>query len=164
MTAFYTPEEAWEELRDRRQAYYEPYLAAFGGEHGELARTAAPGSFWKRGGKVKLHVPAAADIAATGASLLFGREPRYAIYDESLGDTEEGSQRRLEAVIDGNSLNRKLHEAAECAAADARYQPPRPYARATLFHTPFVENAWSSAALNAPGRIVRSICAGSSDG
>lgn len=117
MTAFYTPEEAWEELRDRRQAYYEPYLAAFGGEHGELARTAAPGSFWKRGGKVKLHVPAAADIAETAANLLFGEAPRYQIYDESLGDTEAGSQGRLDAIIAGNGLNRKLLEAAESASA-----------------------------------------------
>ena len=117
INGFMSPAEAWEELTARRRGYYAQYAAAFSGDHGELARTAAPGSFWKRGGKVKLHVPAAADIAATGASLLFGREPRYAIYDESLGDTEEGSQRRLEAVIDGNSLNRKLHEAAECAAA-----------------------------------------------
>lgn len=114
---FLSPGEAWEELAARRQAYYGPYMAVFGGDHGALARTAAPGSFWKRGGKVKLHVPAAADIAATGANLLFGEEPRYAIYDESLGDTEMGSQRRLEAIIDGNGLNRKLHEAAESASA-----------------------------------------------
>ena len=95
INGFMSPAEAWEELTARRRGYYAQYAAAFSGDHGELARTAAPGSFWKRGGKVKLHVPAAADIAATGASLLFGREPRYAIYDESLGDTEEGSQRRF---------------------------------------------------------------------
>ena len=114
---FYTPEEAWEELLDRRRAYYDQYMAAFSGDHGQLARTAAPGSFWKRGGKVKLHVPVAADIAGTSANMLFGEEPRYAIYDESLGDTEEGSQQRLEAIIAGNGLNRKLLEAAEGGAA-----------------------------------------------
>ena len=99
MLDFYTPEEAWAELQARRQAYFDQYTAAFGGEHRELARTAAPGSFWRRGGKVKQHVPVAADIAATGANLLFGREPRFAIYDASLGDTEEGSQGRLEEII-----------------------------------------------------------------
>ena len=114
---FYTPEEAWNELQSRRRAYYDQYMAAFSGDHGALARTAAPGSFWKRGGKVKLHVPAAADIAGTAANLLFGEEPRYAIYDESLGDTEAGSQSRLEAIVAGNGLNRKLLEAAENGAA-----------------------------------------------
>ena len=64
MLDFYTPEEAWAELQARRQAYFDQYTAAFGGEHRELARTAAPGSFWRRGGKVKQHVPVAADIAA----------------------------------------------------------------------------------------------------
>ena len=112
-----TPEQAWEELRERRRAYFDPCMAAFGGEHRALARTAMPGSFWKRGGKVKLHVPVAADIAAAGASLLFGAEPRYAIYDQSLGDTEEEGMPRLEAIIGGSCLNRKLHEAAENAAA-----------------------------------------------
>ncbi|MBQ9198364.1 MAG: phage portal protein [Clostridia bacterium] len=117
MMDFYTPREAWEALRDRRQEYYDQYMAAFSGEHGALARTATPGSFWKRGGKVKLHVPAAADIAGTAASLLFGEEPRYAIYDESLGGTEEGSQQRLDAIVAGTGLNRKLLEAAEIGAA-----------------------------------------------
>ena len=117
MLDFYTPEEAWAELQARRQAYFDQYTAAFGGEHRELARTAAPGSFWRRGGKVKQHVPVAADIAATGANLLFGREPRFAIYDASLGDTEEGSQGRLEEIIAGNGLTQKLHEAAENGAA-----------------------------------------------
>ncbi|MBQ9299673.1 MAG: phage portal protein [Clostridia bacterium] len=117
MMEFYTPEEAWEELLARRRAYYDQYMAAFSGDHGHLSRTAARGSFWKRGGKVKLHVPAAADIAGTAANMLFGEEPRYAIYDESLGNTEEGSQGRLEAIIAGNGLNRKLLEAAEGGAA-----------------------------------------------
>ena len=109
--------EAWAELRARRRAYYDGCAAVFGGDHRELARTARAGSFWKRGGKVKLHVPVAADIAAVSADLLFGEEPGYAIYDASLGATEEGSQRRLEAIVGGCGLNRKLHEAAENAAA-----------------------------------------------
>lgn len=112
-----SPREAWQELADRRRDYYDGCAAEYGGDHGMLARTGMPGSFWRRGGKVKLHVPAAADIAATGASLLFGAEPRFSIFDQSLGDTEEGSQQRLEAVIAGNGLPRKLREAAECAAA-----------------------------------------------
>lgn len=113
----YTPEQAWDALRHRRRAYFDQYVAVLSGDHRELARTAFPGSFWKRGGKVKLHVPIAADIAATGANLLFGEEPRYSIYDESLGSTEDASQARLEAIIRENGLNQKLHEAAESAAA-----------------------------------------------
>lgn len=112
-----TPAQAWEELAARRRAYYEVYGAVFSGDHRALARTALPGSFWKRGGKVKLHVPAAADIAATGASLLFGREPRFSIYDASLGGSEEASQGRLEEIVAGCGLGQKLHEAAETGAA-----------------------------------------------
>lgn len=113
-----TPEEAWAELAARRRGYYDVYGAVFSGDHGELARTAMPGTFWKRGGKVKLHVPVAADIAATGASLLFGRAPRFSIFDASLGDTEEGSQNRLEEILTGAGLESKLHEAAERGAAE----------------------------------------------
>ena len=114
---FYTAEEAWDELRSRRRLYFDQYLAAFSGEHRQLTTTAIPGSFWRRKGKVKLHVPVAADIAATGANLMFGEEPRFQIYDESKGDTEEGSQARLDAILTGNQLNLKLHEAAENASA-----------------------------------------------
>ena len=118
MLELYTPEEAWEELASRRKAYFDVYNAAFSGEHTQLCRTAVPGSFWKRGGKVKQHVPVAGDIASTSASLLFGEEPRFSIYDEGKGDTEEGSLPRLAAIIDGNAFVQKLHEAAEsCAAA-----------------------------------------------
>ena len=115
--ALYTPEEAWDALRSRKTKYYDQYTAAFSGDHAELARTALPGSFWKRGGKVKLHVPVAADIASTAGNLLFGEEPHFTIYDESLGKTEDGSQPRLEAIIAENGLNQKLHEAAENGAA-----------------------------------------------
>jgi len=118
MLELYAPEEAWEELQSRRRLYYDSYTAVFSGEHRELARTAAPGSFWSRGGKVKLHVPAAADIAATAASLLFGEEPRFSVYDRAEGRTQEESQARLDAVVGGCGLMQKLHEAAEaCAAA-----------------------------------------------
>lgn len=113
----YTPEQAWEALQQRRREYYAPYAAAYGGEHGALRRTAAPGSFWRRGGKVKLHVPAAADIAATAAALLFGKPPRYTIFDGAKGETEEDSVPRLEAILRGNGMDEKLQEAAERAAA-----------------------------------------------
>ena len=114
---FYTPQEAWDELLARRRAYFDKYLAVYSGDHAKLAQTAMTGTFWKRGGKVKLHVPVAADVASTSGNLLFGEEPRYTIFDKSLGDTEEGSQQRLDEIISGNSVNRKLHEAAESAAA-----------------------------------------------
>lgn len=117
MLDLYTPEEAWDELLLRRRQYFDIYNAAFSGDHLALAQTAVPGSFWKRGGKVKQHVPVAADIAAVGASLLFGQEPRFSIFDASLGDTEDGAQPRLEAIVAGNSLMQKLNEAAETASA-----------------------------------------------
>ena len=113
----YTPEEAWEELQIRRRAYFDVYGAVFSGDHNALHNTAMGGSFWKRGGKVKQHVPIAGDIASTSANLLFGEEPRFSIYDESKGETEDGSIARLNAIIVGNSLNQKLHEAAESASA-----------------------------------------------
>lgn len=117
MLDLYTPSEAWDELKQRRHDYYDVYNATFSGEHFALAHTAVPGSFWKRGGKVKQHVPVAADIASTSAALLFGEEPSFSIYDESLGDTEDGSQPRLEAIIDCNGLYQKLNEAAESNSA-----------------------------------------------
>lgn len=117
LLAFYTPQEAWDELLARRTGYFDKYIAPYSGEHSELAATAILGSFWKRQGKVKLHVPVAADIAATSANLLFGEEPRFTIYDASLGDTEDDSQPRLDEIIAVNGLNQQLHEAAESAAA-----------------------------------------------
>ena len=117
VTSLYTAEEAWVELNARRVLYFNKYLAMFSGEHKALARTADPGTFWKRKGKVKLHVPVAADIASVSASLLFGDEPRFTIFDESLGDTEEGSQARLDKIISENGVNQILREAAEDSSA-----------------------------------------------
>ena len=117
MLELYTPQEAWDELQQRKRQYFDIYNATFSGDHADLARTAVPGSFWKRGGKVKQHVPVAADIASVSASLLFGEEPRFSIYDESLGDTEDSALPRLDAIIGGNGLLQKLNEAAESASA-----------------------------------------------
>ena len=117
MLDLYSPSEAWDELLQRRHAYYDQYNAAFSGDHLALAQTAIPGSFWNRGGKVKQHVPVAADIASTSAALLFGEEPSFSIYDESLGDTEDASLHRLEAILAGNGFLQKLCEAAETASA-----------------------------------------------
>ena len=82
-----------------------------------LAATGQPGSFWRRGGKVKLHVPAAADITAVSANLLLGKDARFSIFDASLGRTEECSQQRLDTIIRGNRLGLKLREAAELCSA-----------------------------------------------
>ena len=117
MLAIYSPAEAWEELQSRRHSYYDLYNAPFSGDHRLLAQTALPGSFWKRGSKVKQHVPVAADIAATSASLLFGEEPRFSIYDASDGDAEDSSQPRLDAILAGNGFVQKINEAAETASA-----------------------------------------------
>ena len=117
ITSLYTAEEAWNELNARSTLYYNKYLAMFSGDHKMLARTADPGTFWKRKGKVKLHVPVAADIASVGASMLFGDAPRYTIFDESLGDTEEESQARLDKIISVNGFNMLLGESAENGSA-----------------------------------------------
>ena len=113
----YTPQEAWDELKARSFEYFDIYNAAYSGKHLDLASTAEFGSFWKRKGKVKLHVPAAADIANTAANLLFGEEPRFTIYDSVKGKTEDESQPRLSEIITENMLIQKLHESAELGSA-----------------------------------------------
>lgn len=117
IVSVYTPEEAFAELIRRRRAYYDKYGAVFSGLHSELKQTGEPGSFWKRCGKARVHIPVAADIASTSANMLFGEEPRFSVYDSVKGETEEGSLARMNEIIKENSLISKLHEAAESGAA-----------------------------------------------
>lgn len=118
INSLYTPQEAWEELLAMRRNYYAVYYAPYSGDHAQLASTALNGSFWNRKGKVKLHVPIAADIASTSANMIFGNVPRYSIYDISLGKEENASQARLDEIVRVNGLNQKLQEAAEVGAAN----------------------------------------------
>ena len=74
-TRCYAPQEAWEILQERREACYDNYAALYSGNVRSLIRTAPRGSFWARPGKSRVHVPLAADLAATSANLLFGEEP-----------------------------------------------------------------------------------------
>lgn len=117
ITALYTPAEAWDELLKKRRSYVRKMLAPWSGEHTELRATARNGSFWKRNGKAKIHVPLAADIASVSADMLFCERPRFTIYDDEKEKEESKKQTRLDEILRKNSIYNKLHEAAEMAAA-----------------------------------------------
>lgn len=117
ITSLYTPAEAWDELLKKRRLYVRKMFAAWSGEHAELSATARYGSFWKRKGKAKIHVPLAADIASVSADMLFCERPRFTIFDDKKEKDETGKQNRLDEILRKNSIYNKLHEAAELAAA-----------------------------------------------
>lgn len=114
---FLTPEEAWDMKQDYYEKYYRPYLAAYSGDRSELNMTSDSGMFWRRDGKCKVHVPAAADIAAVSANLLFAEEPFFTTYDENTEENENKQQKRLDELVQKNCLHGKLNEAAESCAA-----------------------------------------------
>lgn len=114
---FLEPREAWEALVEYRQDYYRASIAAYNGDHSELRATSDYGMFWQRAGKAKVHVPIAADIAATSADMLFSEEPQLVCYDEVTEDNESKQQHRLDELIELNNLHGKLNEAAESCAA-----------------------------------------------
>jgi len=116
ITSLYTPQEAWDELLRKRQAYTRKMAATWSGDHQELRATARYGSFWKRNGKAKIHVPLAADIAAVSADTLFCERPRFSIYDDTKERTESEEQNRLDEILRKAGIFNKLHEAAEMAA------------------------------------------------
>lgn len=113
---FLTPVEAWAALVDYRQKYYKKYIAAYSGNRQDLNATGHRGTFWKRQGKCKMHVPIASDIAATSSDLLFSEEPRFTCYDERTEDNDSEQQKRLDALVKKNGLHSKLNEAAETAS------------------------------------------------
>ena len=117
ITTLYTPAEAWDQLMKKRRFYTRKMAAAWSGDHHELSATARTGSFWKRKGKARIHVPLAADIASVSADLLFCERPRFTIFDDSKGKNETPQQKRLDELVRKNGLYNKLHEAAELAAA-----------------------------------------------
>jgi len=117
LSVFLTPKQAWDELTLYRAKYYSQYSAAYSGDHASLIQTAVHGSFWKRNGKCRIHMPIAADIAATSADLLFGEEPRFTCYDEEDGDKESPQQKRLEQLVSANNLFGLLNEGAETCSA-----------------------------------------------
>lgn len=109
--------EAWRELTDLRSRFYRKHAAEYGGDRQKLNATGEPGSFWVRRGKCKIHVPIAADIAATAADLLFGEEPRMTCFHQPGDDAELPTQKRLDELINRNHIYSLLSEAAESAAA-----------------------------------------------
>lgn len=120
---FLTPQEAWASLVDYRTKYYKQYGAAYSGNRRALRETGAIGSFWRRGGKTKMHVELAGDIAATSADLLFAEEPIFEIeheQDDTLRPEAEAAllprQARLDQLIADNGLHGKLNEGAESCA------------------------------------------------
>ena len=117
ITSLYTPSEAWDELLKKRRNYVRPMAATWSGSHQELKATARYGSFWKRNGKAKIHVPLAADIVSVSADMLFCERPRFTIYDDAAEKNESTKQNRLDEIVRKNGIFNKLHEAAELAAA-----------------------------------------------
>lgn len=113
---FLSPQQAWDELNNYRECYYRKYAAAYSGDRQMLAHTGEAGSFWKRNGKCRIHVPIAADIAATSADLLFSEEVRFTCYDQETEDNESKQQKRLDEIIEANNIFGKLNESAESAA------------------------------------------------
>lgn len=114
---FLTAQEAWDALIDYRQKYYSKYIAAYSGDRSELSLTSDPGLFWKRNGKCRIHVPLAADIAATSADLMFSEEPIFTCYDDETEANESKQQKRLDELVEKNNIHGKLNEGAETCAA-----------------------------------------------
>ena len=113
---YLSPRAAWEALVAYRQKYYRKYIAAYSGNRQELNATGHRGTFWKRPGKCKLHVPIAADIAATSADLLFSQEVRFTCFDEETENNESAQQKRLDYLVKHGGIHAKLNEAAEDAS------------------------------------------------
>lgn len=117
LSVFLTPIQAWDELMLYRSKYYAKYAAVYNGEHSNLIATAVTGSFWKRNGKCRIHIPIGADIAATSADLLFGEEPRFVCYDNAYGEEESSGQKRLDDLVIDNNIFGLLNEGAETCSA-----------------------------------------------
>lgn len=68
----------------------------------------------------RLHVPAAADVAATSADLLFGEAPTLSISEAHATNAPSGAketEERLQELVDLNGLTNTLLEGAEVTAA-----------------------------------------------
>lgn len=112
-----TPQEAWKNRVQYRHDYYRQNIAVYSGDRAELNATSEPGMFWRRDNKCKIHMPVAADIAATSANLLFAEEPNFTCVDLETEDNESPQQKRLDELIAQNNIHGKLNEAAESCAA-----------------------------------------------
>lgn len=84
----------------------------------------AASRFWARQASKEraamLHVPLAADIAKTSASLLFGDHPKFKVveaHQENAPAEATAAQETLNTLLDEGAWYRRLHEAAESASA-----------------------------------------------
>lgn len=128
------PPLAWKPFQEDIEVdadWYAGNEANLDGRHGETSDTANPTSraFFRRRkrepGDVRiserrLHVPAAADIAATAADLLFGETPTLTIPgsrgDEAVAEAQ-ATQERLDHLMKVDGWSSKLLEAAEISSA-----------------------------------------------
>lgn len=116
ISAFLSPQQAWKALLDYRDKYYRRFAALYSGDFFSLVHTASAGSFWHRNGKCRIHVPIAADIAATSADLLFSEAPRFTCFDEDKENECDQHQTRLDELMSLNNVHSLLNEAAESCA------------------------------------------------
>lgn len=116
ISAFLSPHQAWKALLDYREKYYKCYAALYSGDLFSLVNTSSPGSFWNRNGKCRIHVPIAADIAATSADLLFSEAPRFTCFNEETENECDKHQARLDELMSVNNVHSLLNEAAESCA------------------------------------------------
>lgn len=117
---------------------YREWAAWYGGDATELAkvyggqvtksRRSKWWKFWSRAGqqvsehqtRSQLHVPMAADIASTSASLLFGEHPLVMIpeaHGEGANEEAKRAEDRLFEILEAGDAWSRISEAAESAAA-----------------------------------------------
>lgn len=116
MMARLTPEKAWDALKRYRYDYYDGMSAMYSGEHDKLRATGREHTFWRRSNcNCRIHVPIAADIAATSAALLFSQPPQIEANDAN-GESDVTAQNRLAEIMAANDMQGDFNEAAETAA------------------------------------------------
>lgn len=113
-----TAKEAWDALNYYKIQYYNDKAAMYSGDPVRLSQTGRVHTFWKRSNcNCRVHVPIAADIAATSADLLFGQPPKITVDSDGEGKGETAQQQRLDVILQANTIDNRLTEAAETAAA-----------------------------------------------
>jgi hypothetical protein len=107
--------------------WYQGDPASLGKLYATVNRTTTRvlGGFWSRTvdtlvptSRQRLHLPAAADIAKSGADMLVGEPPVWSIPSEGKAPSEQRPiQRRLDEILRDNGGNNRLHEAMEVSGA-----------------------------------------------
>lgn len=109
--------DAWKQLQEYKDRYYDENAAAYSGDRKLLRATAIPDSFWARTQNCKMHVPIASDIASTSSDLLFGETPRFELFNHKEKEEDKKSIDRFEELISLNELSSLLSEACETCSA-----------------------------------------------